>query len=142
MTGHADFYALLDKEPEDWTTMLVFADWLEEEPQRSTRRNWPAAWRWIAEARLAPVKLNARTWAYWNEWSLRDHPYTVRGSCLPFTACLPGRLYHMLGSMGFMRGDSQRLLAWDTATASNALVALSLAVLELRACGINPLGSG
>lgn len=52
MTHREAFEAHLKDNPTDWTTRLVYADWLEDndEPEKADRqRRWKEAWTWLTE---------------------------------------------------------------------------------------------
>jgi uncharacterized protein (TIGR02996 family) len=58
MTTEDDFQTVLDANPEDWQTRLVFADWLEE---RGDPR--AAGYRALATLRVRPHSVAAHWWS-------------------------------------------------------------------------------
>jgi len=49
------FTTAINENPSDFTTRLVYADWLKENGDESA-----AGWRWLCENGKVPVE-----WAYW-----------------------------------------------------------------------------
>jgi uncharacterized protein (TIGR02996 family) len=84
MTTEDDFQAMLDANPEDWQTRLIFADWLDE-------RGDPRAegYRWLGEMRLYPIDDRAHTAPDWPPhqtcpWGWRHEDYRpYPHACLP-----------------------------------------------------------
>lgn len=61
MTSEDDFQAMLDADPSDWSTRLIFADWLDDRGDPRAE-----ACRALGVLRLAPFRTDRARWVWWN----------------------------------------------------------------------------